>query len=255
MFRSKVTSLILAVVLIGVMCVSVAETQAGWRHWGGGWGCCGYSSYGGWYAPVGWYSSYGWGYPSYGYGYGYGYGWRGCGWRGCGWRGCGWSSCYSPCYYTSCCYDTCCSGTVVSPATPSIQGDQTPTPAPAPAPNPNAPADTQPYTPQLPADTGAADSQTRTTISADAGLLTIRVPENAAVFINGYRTKSTGTTRQYISNGLKPGLSYKYEVRAETVRDGRLVEDSQVVYLTAGNSERVAFSFDSNSEQRLATIW
>jgi uncharacterized protein (TIGR03000 family) len=133
-----------------------------------------------------------------------------------------------------------------------MQNDQTPTPAPQPS--PNLP-ESQPYTPSVPSPTGAVDPQTRTSVSADAGLLSIQVPEDAAVFVNGYRTKSTGTTRQYVSNGLKPGMSYKYEVRAEMVRDGRLVEDTRVVYLTAGNSESVAFSFDSNPQQRLATIW
>jgi len=100
-----------------------------------------------------------------------------------------------------------------------------------------------------------AGPQTRTTLPLDAGLLTIVVPEGATVFVNGYRTKSTGVSRQYVSYDLKPGLSYKYEVRAETVRDGRLVEDTKVVFLTAGDSQRLAFSFEPNPQQRLATLW
>ena len=50
-------------------------------------------------------------------------------------------------------------------------------------------------------------------------LLTVWVPEEAKVTINGRLTKSTGSRRQFVSYGLKPGLSYKYEVKAEIVRE------------------------------------
>jgi hypothetical protein len=51
-----------------------------------------------------------------------------------------------------------------------------------------------------------------------------------------------------VSFGLKPGFSYKYEVRAEIVRDGQLVEEARTVSLTAGERSAVAFGFNKPAE-------
>jgi uncharacterized protein (TIGR03000 family) len=79
---------------------------------------------------------------------------------------------------------------------------------------------------------------------ATSGLLTVAVPYNAKVFINGMATTSTGSKRQFVSYGLKPGLSYKYVVRAEWVREGQLLEQTTEVILTAGSREGVALNFN-----------
>jgi len=243
MYRSKRKSLILVAVLVGVLVMSAAETQAGWRHWGY-WGCCPaytcYSPYcGGWYLGIRPGPIRRWVFGPYRWYYG-GY--------GCGW-GCGY--CGSCCWDCCCCYDPCCTVTTYDTITPAPAPAQ-PTPAPLEEP---APAPPQIDTPLQPLEPESTDTQTQSPVSMDSGLLTIRVPEAAKVFINGYQTKSTGTLRQYVSRGLKPGLTYKYEVRAEMIRDGRPVEDIEVVYLTAGAAERLAFSFDSKAEERLATLW
>ena len=47
----------------------------------------------------------------------------------------------------------------------------------------------------------------------NAGLLSVWVPEDAKVYVNGHLTKSLGSYRQFLSNGLTPGLSYKFEIR------------------------------------------
>ena len=84
-------------------------------------------------------------------------------------------------------------------------------------------------------------------------MLTIWVPYHAKVTVNGYLTKSTGSRRQFISNGLQPGLSYRYEIRAELVRDGELYVETKTAVLTAGQREGVAFSFETKSAPELAT--
>ena len=91
----------------------------------------------------------------------------------------------------------------------------------------------------------------------NSGLLTIWVPDGAKVFVNGYETKSTGSQRRYVSHGLNPGFSYKFEVRAQVLRDGELLEETRVVHLAAGAREGVAFSFSpaSKSEKDLAIAW
>jgi uncharacterized protein (TIGR03000 family) len=248
----------IAVLAVALMAMT-GTSQAGWH--------------GGYCGPVGC-SPCGWGLcggPSLSCGWG---GWGGCGWGGCG-VACG------PrlgCHHRSCCVDWCCpvvsccvtpcvsscfggcgvgvvsgvpsagcgcggGGDVISAPTmaPSIG---TPTPAPTPAP-------ALPVTPPAP---GAARPQTGTERN-DAGTVTIWVPEDAKVYVNGYLTRSTGNRRQYVSYGLKAGLSYRYEVRAEVVRDGKTIEESHVVTLGAGDRTTVAFKFEANKAQNLASNW
>ncbi len=68
--------------------------------------------------------------------------------------------------------------------------------------------------------------------------------------INGMLTKSTGSKRHFVSYGLRPGYTYKYVVKAEVVREGKIVTEEQTVSLTAGERSGVAFGFNipSSSE-------
>ena len=65
----------------------------------------------------------------------------------------------------------------------------------------------------------------------------------------GWQTKSTGSRRQFVSFGLKPGLSYKYVVKAQVVRNGQTQEDTRTVTLTAGQVTAVAFGFNVTAQQ------
>ncbi len=53
-----------------------------------------------------------------------------------------------------------------------------------------------------------------TTVAAsaadDSAMLTVSVPADARVFVNGHATTSTGETRTYISRNLRPGATYTY---------------------------------------------
>ena len=69
------------------------------------------------------------------------------------------------------------------------------------------------------------------------------MPAEAKVTINGLATQSTGSRRQYVSYGLQAGLGYKYDVHAEIVRDGKIVEENKTITLTAGE-RRLAFGFN-----------
>jgi uncharacterized protein (TIGR03000 family) len=91
------------------------------------------------------------------------------------------------------------------------------------------------------------------TTYTNSALLTIAVPADAKVLVNGYQTKSTGSVRQYISYGLQPGLSYNYEVRAEIYRDGRLIQQVRSVTLTSGGRADVAIRFEAKSVEGLAS--
>jgi uncharacterized protein (TIGR03000 family) len=71
--------------------------------------------------------------------------------------------------------------------------------------------------------------------------LTVSVPSDAQVFINGTRTSSTGDRRQYVSTGLVPGNRYGYVVRVQAVRNGQTLEATREVALAAGEQRQLSF--------------
>jgi uncharacterized protein (TIGR03000 family) len=79
----------------------------------------------------------------------------------------------------------------------------------------------------------------------DAGYLLVSVPEDAKVFVNGRATTSTGSERQYVSRGLENGQRYSYEVRAEVIRDGKPVTETQTAQLTAGSQASLTFKLSA----------
>jgi uncharacterized protein (TIGR03000 family) len=81
------------------------------------------------------------------------------------------------------------------------------------------------------------------------GLLSVVVPEDARVYVNGMLTQTPGTYRQYVSRGLVPGYSYTYEVRVVLNRDGKVVSDSKTVQLRAGQTRDVSFDLQRSSPE------
>jgi uncharacterized protein (TIGR03000 family) len=139
--------------------------------------------------------------------------------------------------------------TEVTPAATTPTEAKKPTPAPAtkPAPAP-APAAGTPNKPAKPSDAAAIESPSST------GTITLRVPVDAKVIINGLKTTARGTERVYKSNNLKPGFAYDYEVRIQLDRNGELLEEVRNVRLTAGAGETLAVDFRPRAE-RLAQAW
>ena len=249
----------------------------------GSWGGCGACGGGGWYGV---HHGAHHGCLSCGCGYGF---YSGCG--GCSSCYNNWGSSCGGC--NSCCgawsgYGTwtpmsscgCgCGGTTtgtvnVSPGTvpsPPV-APSAPTPAPAtgtgtgtgtapatgaaPAAAPSAPALPPLSTPAspdggLPIPSGHGASLEE--IGADGCLLTVWVPYEAKVTINGMATKSVGSRRQFVSYGLKPGLTYTYEVVAKVVREGKEMTESKTISLTAGGRDGVAFGFNVIPEGQTAS--
>ena len=151
-----------------------------------------------------------------------------------------------------------------TPAAPATPAPATPaTSLPSKPAAPAAPAVPDPFTPTAPATPAPAtpapslpgllppDPKTSSTID-DSGVLTVWVPADANVTVNGRETPGTGGWRQFISYGLKAGFSYKYVVRAEVVRNGQPQTDTREVTLTAGERTTVAFGFNATSSQQVA---
>jgi len=97
--------------------------------------------------------------------------------------------------------------------------------------------------PAAPAPGVAPMPGTTTSTGRADGLLSVNVPDDAKIFVNGQATTSVGEVRQYVSRDLAAGFNYSYEVRAEVVRDGRTVEQVKKIDVRAGETANVAFDF------------
>ena len=75
----------------------------------------------------------------------------------------------------------------------------------------------------------------------DTIILTVTVPADAKVVVNGHETTSTGVLRQFVTKKLKPGEVYKYQVKTEFVRDGKTVSEEKSIQLTGGQTGELDF--------------
>lgn len=85
-----------------------------------------------------------------------------------------------------------------------------------------------------------------------AGVLNMLVPEDAVVYVNGYRTKQTGAVRSFAAKSLEFGETYSFEIRVVAVRDGQVFEDVQYATLTAGQETALAFNLSLRSNEAVA---
>jgi len=169
---------------------------------------------------------------------------------------------------------SCCDGVVVDD-----KGVVEPQEAPAPPPPgdaaPDEPAESAPVLPpppepkevpaapdvnlpKLPPDAplpplpGEAKPSAGRRLPTDAALLSVVVPQDAKVYVNGMLTRTPGTHRQYVSYGLQPGYGYTYEVRAVVTRNGEELSDTQIVRVRVGETRDLAFDFRARADAVVA---
>ena len=75
-------------------------------------------------------------------------------------------------------------------------------------------------------------------------ILSLKLPRDAKVYINGKLTKTQGTLRQYVSRNLSKGKNYRYRVKAVVEKDGREFVRTQLVSMRPGQDRLVRFKFD-----------
>jgi uncharacterized protein (TIGR03000 family) len=91
----------------------------------------------------------------------------------------------------------------------------------------------------------ATPSETRRPVRK--GVLSVSVPNDAQIIVNGLPTKSQGNQRRYVSHGLKPGETYRYIVKASIERDGKTLRQTKVATLRAGRTTSLDFDFDGSN--------
>jgi uncharacterized protein (TIGR03000 family) len=124
--------------------------------------------------------------------------------------------CTSTCSTSTACS---CSGTVVEP--PPAKAKDMPKGEPVPAPK-------------------------KTSLKAPATIV-VSLPADARLFVDGAPTTSMSERRSLVTPGLVFGSTYVYTVRAEVVRDGRTVEQTQQVSVRGGESTPVRFDFSTQT--------
>jgi uncharacterized protein (TIGR03000 family) len=88
----------------------------------------------------------------------------------------------------------------------------------------------------MPAPQALADAPTEAPAQ-----LTVSVPADAQVWVEGTKTNSTGPVRYFQSPPLDPNSKYQYEVRATWTENGHEVTQTQQVPVTAGARARADF--------------
>jgi uncharacterized protein (TIGR03000 family) len=95
----------------------------------------------------------------------------------------------------------------------------------------SVPESNAPTTPSVPPTMDAVPPTTTDT----AAHLDVRVPASAEVWVEGAKTKQTGSLRHFVSPPLTPGRSFTYSIRARwTDANGQVVDQTRQVPVQAG---------------------
>lgn len=94
-----------------------------------------------------------------------------------------------------------------------------------------------------------AEEESPPQIPTNGAVLTAMVPAEARVYVNGRLTKTMGTQRRYVTEGLVPGNRYAFRFEVVVERDGQRSSDVQSVYVRAGDSVTLDFPL---ADQRVA---
>jgi uncharacterized protein (TIGR03000 family) len=81
-------------------------------------------------------------------------------------------------------------------------------------------------------------------VSAPATVV-VTLPADARLFVDGNATTSTSERRTFVTPNLETGWNYTYTIRAEVVRDGRTMVQTEQVNVRGGQTTNVPFSFSS----------
>ncbi len=142
---------------------------------------------------------------------------------------CGYSSCYGCCGgYSSCytvtygCCGGCCGGcagniTYYVPVQPEKKGDKK--------------EDKK----------GDKKDERESGARATQATVVVELPADATMMIDNYVSDLTSDTRTFVTPDLIPDKDYYYTIKAEVIRDGRKVTQSQKIFVRAGRTTRIEF--------------
>lgn len=75
-------------------------------------------------------------------------------------------------------------------------------------------------------------------------ILTLEVPEDAAVYVNDQKMKTKGAKRSFVAKNLRYDRPNTYEIRVVTIENGEELTQTKVIDLTPDRDSRLAFDFE-----------
>jgi uncharacterized protein (TIGR03000 family) len=87
----------------------------------------------------------------------------------------------------------------------------------------------------------AANDTVTSAIPGDEIQISLSVPSDAKITVNGKSTTSTGSLRRFVSRDLNPNESYRFDIQATYKVDGNDVTQTRSVIARAGGVEEVVF--------------
>lgn len=87
-------------------------------------------------------------------------------------------------------------------------------------------------------------NEPKTSISAPAHII-VSLPADAKLSVDGVATRSTSSTRNFVTPVLAAGRTFEYTLTAEVVREGRTIVQTRNVTVRAGQTTRVVFTPES----------
>jgi len=95
-----------------------------------------------------------------------------------------------------------------------------------------------------PKDKSAAGGDSADADDTDTAIksrVTVKVPEDARLWVNGVFCPLTSGTRSFETPAVEPGRLYVYTIRAEVIREGRRRSESREVVFEGGKPVTVKF--------------
>ena len=77
--------------------------------------------------------------------------------------------------------------------------------------------------------------------ASNSAVITVSVPANAELWVQGAKMSETGTSRRLVSPPLEPGVDYEYTIRARWTEGGRVIDRTRKIDIHAGDQSSVDF--------------
>ncbi len=91
-------------------------------------------------------------------------------------------------------------------------------------------------------------SATSEAVQSNEVHLTVNVPENAKLFVNGNPTSSVGSKRHFVSRELNANELYRFEVKVVIEQEGKEVAQTKTVIAKGGTGEEIYFDSVQNDD-------
>jgi uncharacterized protein (TIGR03000 family) len=78
--------------------------------------------------------------------------------------------------------------------------------------------------------------------SGNAAVLNVRVPANAEIWLNDYKTKLTGSAREFVSPPLSRDMAYRYHVRVRWMENGHEIVQERDIPVAPATRTTVQFA-------------